>query len=57
MKRCLPLRIIDDWEKFIEISFPEREYFYSHLNMEDIIDVDYAPAKRVCEDFEIKNLG
>ena len=25
--------------------------------MEDIIDGDYAPAKRVCEDFEIKNLG
>ena len=25
--------------------------------MEDIIDVDYAHAKRVCKDFEIKNLG
>ena len=23
--------------------------FYSHLNMEDITDVDYAEAKRVCE--------
>ena len=25
--------------------------------MEDIIDADYAHAKRFCEDFEIKNLG
>ena len=27
------------------------------LNMEDVTDVDYAYAKRVCKDFEIKNLG
>ena len=25
--------------------------------MEDIIDEDYTYAKRVCKDFEIKNLG
>ena len=25
--------------------------------MEDITDADYAQAKRVCKDFEIKNLG
>ena len=25
--------------------------------MEDIIDANYAHAKRVCKDFEIKNLG
>ena len=33
------------------------KHFYSHLNMEDITDTDYALAKRVCKDFEIKNLG
>ena len=33
------------------------EDFYSHLNMEDNTDGDYAYAKRVCKDFEIKNLG
>ena len=31
--------------------------FYSHLNMEDITDADYALAKRICKDFEIKKLG
>ena len=25
--------------------------------MEDVTDADYAHAKRVCKDFEIKNLG
>ena len=48
---------MDDWEKFNETSLPEKEDFYSHLNMEDITDADYAHAKIVCKDFEIKNLG
>ena len=25
--------------------------------MEDITDADYTHAKRICKDFEIKNLG
>ena len=52
-----PYEYMDDWEKFNETSLPEKEDFYSHLNMEDITDADYAHAKRVCKDFEIKNLG
>ena len=27
---------MDDWEKLNEILLPEKEVFYSHLNMEDI---------------------
>ena len=45
----------NDWEKFNETSLPEKEDFYSHLNMEDITHTDYAPVKRVCKDFLIKN--
>ena len=48
---------MDDLEKFNEISLSVEEDFNSHLNMEDITDADYAHAKRVCEDFEIINLG
>ena len=44
-------------EKFNETWLPEKEDFYNQLNMEDIADADYAHAKRVCKDFEIKNLG
>ena len=47
----------DDWKKCNEASFPEEEDFHSHLYMEDISGTDYALAKRVCKDFEIKNLG
>ena len=50
-------KYMDDWEKFNEMSLPEKEDFYSHLNMEDVTDADYALAKRVCKDFEIKNVG
>ena len=45
---------MDDWEKFKETSLPEKEDFYSHLNMEDITDADYAHAKSIVK---IKNLG
>ena len=48
---------MDDCEKSNETSLPEKEDFYSHLSMEDITDADYAHPKRVCKDFEIKNLG
>ena len=37
---------MDNWEKFNETVLPEKEYFYSHLNMEDITDSDYAHPKK-----------
>ena len=48
---------MDDWEKFNKTSLPEKEDLFSHTNMEDITDADYAHEKRFCKDFEIKNLG
>ena len=56
-KGVYPNKYMDDWEKFKETSLPEKEDFYSHLNVEGITDADYAHAKRVCKDFEIKKLG
>ena len=44
-------------EKFNETTLTEKEEFYSNVNMEDITEVDYMHAKRVCKDFEIKYLG
>ena len=40
---------MDHWEKFNEISLPEKENFQSHLNMEDISDsdADYTHKQRV----------
>ena len=48
---------MDDLKKINEKSLPEKEDFYRHLNMVDITDADYAHTKRICKDFEIKNLG
>ena len=48
---------INDSETFHEIWLPEKEDFYSQLNMDDITDAHYVHAKRVCKDFETKNLG
>ena len=45
---------MDDWEKFNEASLYEKNDFYSHLDMEDIIDADYAHVKRLCKYFEKK---
>ena len=38
---------MDVWEKFNETTLPEKEDFYSHLNVKDITDADYAYAKRI----------
>ena len=42
---------MDDWELFNETSLPEKEDFYSHLNMEAITNADYVLAKRACKNF------
>ena len=52
-----PYKYMDDWKKFNETSLPEKEDFYSHLNMENITDADYAHAKRVCKGFQTKKFG
>ena len=52
-----PYEYMDDWEKFNKTTLPEKEEFYSKLNMEHIKDADYINSKRVCKDFETKNLG
>ena len=58
LEKCVFLyKYKHDWEKFNEKAFPEKKDFYSHLNLKDIIDSDYAHTKRVCKDFEIKNLA
>ena len=42
---------MNDWGKFNKIFC-----FNSHLNMEDITDADHVHRKRVCKEYEIKNL-
>ena len=55
-KGVYPCEYMDDWERFNETTLPEKE-FYSNLKMEEITDANCMHGKRVCKDFEIKNLG
>ena len=48
---------MDNWERFSEISLPNKKVFYSNLNMEDISDIDYRHANNVFKVFKLENLG
>ena len=37
-------------------TLPEKEEFFSNLNMEGITDADCMHAEKVCKYFEIKNI-
>ena len=54
-KGVYPYEYIDSWERFNE-TLPDKEAFYSSLNMEDITDVDHRHAKRVFKSFNKKIL-
>ena len=45
------------WERFDEELLPDKEAFYSSLNMEDITDVDYRYEEKLLKNFNDKNLG
>ena len=48
---------MDSWERFNETSLPDKESFYSNLNLESITDEDYEHDQKVWNVFEIKNPG
>ena len=48
---------MDNWERFNETSLPNKESFYSNLNMENIDDIDYRHGNNVFKRFKLKNLG
>ena len=55
-KGIYPYEYIDSWERFDKISLPNKEVFYSSLNMEVVTSVDYRHPKRVYKGFKINNL-
>ena len=56
-KGVYPYKYMDSWQKLDETSLPDKEAFYSNLNMEDITDVDYRHGKKVFKKFKLKDLG
>ena len=56
-KGVYPYEYMDNWERFDEASLPNKEYFYSNLNIENIDDIDYRHGNNVFKRFKLKNLG
>ena len=49
-KGVYPYEYMDSWERFNETSLPDKKYFYSELNLEDITYKDYLHAQEVFEE-------
>ena len=56
-KGVYPYEYMGNWERFDETLLPNKEAFYSNLNMEDIKDADYRHANKVFKEFKLKNVG
>ena len=47
---------MDSWERFGEISLPDKKPFYCELYLEDITDKDYTHAQKVFKELGLKSL-
>ena len=56
-KGVYPYEYMDNWERFNETSLPNKESFYSNLNMENIEDIDFRHGNNVFKIFKLKHLG
>ena len=54
-KGVYPFEYLDNWERFDETLLPNKEAFYSNLNMEDITDADYRHENKVFNEFKLKH--
>ena len=56
-KGVYPYEYMSSWDKFDRTNIPQKEAFYSKLNMSGINNCEYARAQKVWKEFNIKNLG
>ena len=56
-KGIYPYEYMDSFERFEEEGLPEKQAFYSHLNLSDISDRDYQHAVKVYDALECRDLG
>ena len=47
----------DSQGRYNEVSLPEKEAFYSELNLGDTSDEDYIHAQKVIDEFKLKSVG
>ena len=53
-KSVYPYEYMNNWKKFDETSLPNKEPFYSNLNMENIDYIDYRHGNNVLKRFKLK---
>ena len=53
-KDIYPYEYMDSWERFDEVSLPDKKVFYSELNLKDITDKDYEHPQKVWSVFRKK---
>ena len=56
-KGVYPYEYMNNWERFNETILPNKESFYSNLNMENIEDIDYRHGNILFKIFKLNNLG
>ena len=56
-KGVYPYEYMDNWERFNKTLLPDKESFYSNVNMENINDIDYRHGNNVFKIFKLKKLG
>ena len=56
-KGIYPYEYMDSWNRFSENKLPDKDKFYSKLNMDGVSDKDYEHACKVWREFGIKNMG
>ncbi|XP_057299355.1 uncharacterized protein LOC130629979 [Hydractinia symbiolongicarpus] len=56
-KGVYPYEYVNSFDRFNETELPSKDDFYSKLNMNGIIDADYAHAQKVWKDMKVENMG
>ena len=56
-KEVCPYKYMDSCSKFKETSSPNKEGFWTSLNLENVSNSDYEHAIKVREIFNMKNIG
>ena len=56
-KGVYPYEYMDSWDKFDETSLPPKEKFHSKLTRSGISESDYEHAKKVWDEFNLRNPG
>ena len=52
-KSAYPYEYTNSWKKFEEINLPQKDSFYSRLNMKGIGDQDYKHVQQVWRWFDV----